>query len=129
MADVASFPVQNRQLARSIDGVHTDVLVSAFADRILVVATQYRKIGSLFSSTPSTVPTTTHFLLGSSTTTQSGGHLLYASHISQTIAAMNPSEKRPVLLGIALKDLGDDNLARKRVFEQLMEMIKECRVW
>ncbi|RUS23166.1 hypothetical protein BC937DRAFT_91852 [Endogone sp. FLAS-F59071] len=139
MAENASFPVQNRQLARLIEGLHTEVLVSGFGDKILVIVTQYGKIGSLLyttldttpqlSSTPSAVPTTTHFLLGQSTTTQSDIQLLYASHISQTIAVMNPNEKRSVLMGIALKDPGDDNAARKRVFEEVVDMVKECRVW
>jgi len=41
------FPLINRQAARTIQGRHTEVLVSSFADKILIVISQYGKVGSL----------------------------------------------------------------------------------
>lgn len=37
------------QIARELDGAHTDVLLQAFADRILVLITQIGKVGTLVS--------------------------------------------------------------------------------
>ena len=39
--------LQTATIAREIDGVQTDVLIQAFADRILVLVTQLGKVGSL----------------------------------------------------------------------------------
>lgn len=41
------FANKTRQEARTINGIHTEVLVSEFQDRMFVVVTQYGKIGSL----------------------------------------------------------------------------------
>lgn len=42
--------LQNAQLARTINDVHTDVVLQAFADRIIVLVTQVGKVGNLVSS-------------------------------------------------------------------------------
>jgi proteasome assembly chaperone 3 len=41
------FPLKTRQVARLLNGIHTEVLVTGFNDKILVIVTQYGKIGSL----------------------------------------------------------------------------------
>lgn len=41
------FPLTNKQAACDIDGVHTEVLVTGFADKIFIVVTQFGRIGSL----------------------------------------------------------------------------------
>ena len=41
--------LQTANIAREIEGVQTDVLLQAFADRILVLVTQLGKVGSLVS--------------------------------------------------------------------------------
>lgn len=43
------FPVTNKQAAVEINGVHTEILITEFTDRLLIVITQYGKIGSLVS--------------------------------------------------------------------------------
>ncbi|CAG8450370.1 2616_t:CDS:2 [Scutellospora calospora] len=70
------FPLQTRQAARLIDGVHTETLITGFQDKILVIITQYGKIGSLayvtfdslssksLSSLSSDITTNVNFLLG-----------------------------------------------------------------
>jgi proteasome assembly chaperone 3 len=47
MSTNEEFPLQNKQAAIAIDGVHTEILLTGFADKIFVVITQYGKIGSL----------------------------------------------------------------------------------
>ncbi|KAI0671642.1 hypothetical protein C8Q78DRAFT_972793 [Trametes maxima] len=49
--------LQSSTTTRIIDGVQTDVLIQAFADRVLVLVTQLGKVGSLIQATmPSTMP-------------------------------------------------------------------------
>ncbi|CAO0802744.1 unnamed protein product [Mucor circinelloides] len=138
MSSNEEFPLQNKQAAITINGVHTEILLSGYADKIFVVITQYGKIGSLIQTTldispqlamnPSSVPTTSQFLMGESTGEQSDLYILYSTSILQAIGAMNPHEKRPLLLGIALKPL-EDMSARKQVFHQIIDQIMANRVW
>ncbi|KAI1794606.1 hypothetical protein LXA43DRAFT_883499 [Ganoderma leucocontextum] len=49
--------LQTANIARELEGVQTDVLLQAFADRIVVLVTQLGKVGSLIQATiPSTMP-------------------------------------------------------------------------
>ncbi|KAI0649215.1 hypothetical protein C8Q79DRAFT_949442 [Trametes meyenii] len=49
--------LQSSTTTRIIDEVQTDVLIQAFADRVLVLVTQLGKVGSLIQATmPSTMP-------------------------------------------------------------------------
>lgn len=41
--------LQSSTIARTLDGVQTDVLVQTFADRTIVLVTQLGKVGSLVS--------------------------------------------------------------------------------
>lgn len=77
---------------------------------------------------PASVPTTSHFLLGESTGEQSDLYVLYSSSILQAIGAMNPHEKRPLLLGIALKPV-DGMPERKNIFNQVIDQIMANPVW
>lgn len=43
----SDFPLKTRQTARLLNGIHTEVLVTGFRDKIFVIVTQYGKIGSL----------------------------------------------------------------------------------
>lgn len=47
MSSNEEFPLKNKQTAIDIKGVHTEILLTGFSDRIFVVITQYGKIGSL----------------------------------------------------------------------------------
>lgn len=47
MSNNQEFPLQNKQAAITINGVHTEILLTGYADKIFVVITQYGKIGSL----------------------------------------------------------------------------------
>ncbi|KLO14500.1 hypothetical protein SCHPADRAFT_851115 [Schizopora paradoxa] len=47
----------NKQLARNLNGVETEVLLQYFADRVLVIVTQLGKVGCFIQATiPSTTP-------------------------------------------------------------------------
>ncbi|CAO3606843.1 unnamed protein product [Cunninghamella blakesleeana] len=113
------FPIVNKRTALQINDAHTDILLTSFTDKIFIVVTQYGKIE---------VPTTSQFLFGESTGTQSDLYTLYASSISQAICAMNPNEKRPVVLGIALKPA--ENMEKQRqVFHAIIDVIIANPVW
>ncbi|GAA5812745.1 hypothetical protein MFLAVUS_006203 [Mucor flavus] len=138
MSSNEEFPLKNNQAAVDIKGVHTEILLTGFADKIFVVITQYGKIGSLiqatldasphFANSPSSVPMTTQFLMGESTGDQSELYSLYATSILQAIGAMNPQEKRPLLLGIALKPI--EALSERRdIFHQIIDQVMSNRVW
>lgn len=46
---IAKTMLQSSTIARTLDGVQTDVLIQTFADRIIVLVTQLGKVGSLVS--------------------------------------------------------------------------------
>ncbi|TFK92311.1 hypothetical protein K466DRAFT_573158 [Polyporus arcularius HHB13444] len=124
--------LQTANIAREIEGVQTDVLLQAFADRILVLVTQLGKVGSLIQATvPSTMPLLPAPppdpehpnivplpvpppslqltpLLGSAPTERIQTlHSLYASHISTLVwtmeeASVMEADRRAVVVGIAL---------------------------
>ncbi|KAF9200763.1 hypothetical protein BGZ49_009006 [Haplosporangium sp. Z 27] len=151
------FPIVNKQAARTIQGRHTEVLVTSFADKILIVITQYGKVGSLIHTTvdqqsiatntmssSDLASTTSSFLLGagSSSSKKTQLYQVYASHISQMISHQNPEETRPVVLSLALsiqepdpeqsvsKEQEQDQRNQDRdLFENVIELVNECSVW
>ncbi|KAI0723953.1 hypothetical protein C8T65DRAFT_628008 [Cerioporus squamosus] len=124
--------LQTANIARQIEGVQTDVLLQAFADRILVLVTQLGKVGSLIQATiPSTMPLLPAPppdpeqpnivplpvpppslqltpLLGSAPTERIHTlHSLYASQIATLVwtleeASVMEADRRAVVVGIAL---------------------------
>lgn len=44
---VSNFPVQTRQVAYTINGIHTELILSSYDDRIFVAVTQLGKLGTL----------------------------------------------------------------------------------
>jgi proteasome assembly chaperone 3 len=66
--------------------------------------------------------------MGESQGVQSDLHVLYATSIMQAIGAMNPHEKRPLLLGIALKPLEDMSEQRKQ-FHLIIDQVMANHVW
>ncbi|KAF9952428.1 hypothetical protein BGZ72_006297 [Mortierella alpina] len=150
------FPLINKQAARTIQGKHTEVLVSSYADKILILVSQYGKVGSIIhtsvdqqslsSSTAASdlAATTSSFLLGagSSVSKKTQLYQVYASHISQMIHHQNPAETRSVVLSLALSVQEPDmersssaaeeqeQRARDRdLFENVIELVNECSVW
>ncbi|KAF9914515.1 hypothetical protein BX616_008146 [Lobosporangium transversale] len=155
--DIASFPLINKQAARVVQDRHTEVLVTAFIDKILILVTQYGKIGSVIHTTvdqrafgvnsmssDGLASVTSSFLLGagSSSSKKTQLYQVYASHISQMIHHQNPAETRPVILSLALsiqepdpeKSLAEaEELEQRRkdrdLFENVIELVNECTVW
>ncbi|KAF9358128.1 hypothetical protein BGX26_002419 [Mortierella sp. AD094] len=151
------FPIINKQAARTIQGRHTEVLVSSFADKILILISQYGKVGSLIHtaidqqsiaantmSSTDLASTTSSFLLGSGSSSSKKTQLyqVYASHISQMISHQNPEETRPVILSLALsiqepdveQSIGKEQEQEQRkqdrdLFENVIELVNECCVW
>ncbi|KAI7871185.1 hypothetical protein BDF14DRAFT_1199785 [Spinellus fusiger] len=118
----SEFPLVNKQAACTVLGHHTE----------------YGKIGSLIQTTfdiaphlasnPAAVPTTSRVLLGESMGTQYELYSLYATSIAQAVAAMNPHEKRSLLLGIALKPT-DSMQEQKQVFHCVIDLVMAHTVW
>ncbi|KAF9362942.1 hypothetical protein BGX34_005220 [Mortierella sp. NVP85] len=149
------FPLINKQAARTIQGRHTEVLVSSFTDKILIVVSQYGKVGSVIhtsvdqqslasslSASSDLAATTSSFLLGagSSVSKKTQLYQIYASHISQMIHHQSPVETRPVVLSLALSiqepdaEQSDVEEQEQRqqdrdLFENVVEMVNECSVW
>ncbi|XP_056390253.1 proteasome assembly chaperone 3 [Hyla sarda] len=116
--------VVSKQAEEVINGVVTQVVCTAFSDHILVVVTQYGKMGTLVSVTPNMVsgelgkPTlTTKVLLGCDEPSIHVCAKNLVSFVSQE------SKNKPVLLSVALKDKSVDCI------KALKEVIKGCQVW
>ncbi|KAF9432500.1 hypothetical protein BGZ76_010696 [Entomortierella beljakovae] len=152
-----NFPVFSKQAARVIQGKHTEVLTTSFSDKILMLITQYGKVGSLIQtcvdqqslatnpmSSSDLAATSSNFLLGagSSGSKKTQLYQVYASHISQMIIHQNSEESRPVVLSLALsiqepdpslsvsKELESEQRKQDRdLFENAIELVNECRVW
>ncbi|KAF9324664.1 hypothetical protein BG006_000339 [Podila minutissima] len=149
------FPLINKQAARIIQGRHTEVMVTSFQDKILIIVSQYGKVGSVIhtsldqqslapTSSNTLAPTSSNFLLGagSSTSKKTQLYQVYASHISQMVVHQNPQEGRPVVLSLALSIQEPDmehsvSQAQEQeqrqldrdLFENVVDMVNECCVW
>lgn len=116
--------VVSKQAEEVINGMTTQVVCTAFTDHILVVVTQYGKLGTLISVTPNMVtvdmgkPTlTTKVLLGCDEP------LMHVCAKNLVSFVSEESKNKPVLLGISLKDKSPDCI------NTLKALIKSCQVW
>ncbi|KAG9016603.1 hypothetical protein FRB90_002842 [Tulasnella sp. 427] len=114
------------QVARSIGGTHTEVLIQSYGDRILVLVTQLGKVGCLIqASIPAATPLppplappalapippgiTLVPLFGQPPSGMQTVYNLYASQIAAILWAYeggDGSTRRPVVVGLALKKTG-----------------------
>ncbi|CAG8459758.1 25937_t:CDS:2 [Gigaspora rosea] len=126
------FPLQTKQAARVINGVHTETLITGFQDKILVIITQYGKVGSLayvtfdslssksISSFSTNVTTDVNFLLGGF----SSLYQFYALHIATIIANENPNDRRSLVIGLALKDaVNEEDVDNKEIINCIELML------
>ncbi|XP_075687535.1 proteasome assembly chaperone 3 [Rhinoderma darwinii] len=123
VADVKPVVV-SKQAEEAINGVVTQVVCTAFTDHILVLVTQYGKMGTLISVTPNMVtgdlgkPTlTTKVLLGCDEP------LIHVCAKNLVSFVSQESKNKPVLLAVALKDKGANSI------KTLKEVIRNCQVW
>ncbi|XP_037649444.1 proteasome assembly chaperone 3 [Sebastes umbrosus] len=116
--------IRTRQTEKEVNGISTQVVCTEFSNYILVVLTQYGKMGTLISVTPDSrsndisKPTfTTKILLGKDEPLTHVCAKNLATFVSQEAG------NRPVLLGLALKDSSIDSI------RHMKEIIKSCQVW
>ncbi|XP_070563901.1 proteasome assembly chaperone 3-like isoform X2 [Ptychodera flava] len=116
---------QNVEGAVTIDGVHTDVICTAFSDRLFIVVTQFQKLGTLVHVTKDLVgfvdlssPSfTTKVLLGKD---EPAVHI-YAKNLASKICT-EPTSK-PLLLSLALKDFSP------KYMQVISDLVLTHKVW
>ncbi|KAG2750578.1 hypothetical protein P692DRAFT_20831781 [Suillus brevipes Sb2] len=130
-----------------LEGVHTDIMVQGFADRILVLVTQLGKVGNLIqASIPSTTPLLsaqdddsllpappaaiqlTPLLGGASSEHVQTLHSLYAAQIATIVwveeAKKMAVDRRSVVVGIALRE-ADERKTFHGVMDHIGRLIRE----
>ncbi|XP_069066022.1 proteasome assembly chaperone 3 isoform X1 [Pleurodeles waltl] len=116
--------IKSKQAEEEIRGIRTEVVCTAFEDRILVVATQFGKMGTLVSVTPSVLSNdvgrpslSTKVLLGKDEP------LTHVCAKNLVTFVSQESGNKPVLLALALKEQSAD------VVMAVKAVIQRCRVW
>nr|XP_060640455.1 proteasome assembly chaperone 3 [Anolis sagrei ordinatus] len=114
----------SKQAEEVVQGVPTQVVCTAFGNTILVVVTQYGKMGTLVSVEPSVMADnlsrpllTTKVLLGKD---EPLVHIC-AKHLVSSVS--QEAGNKPILLAMALKDKSIEGV------QTLQEVISRCRVW
>ncbi|XP_013916684.1 PREDICTED: proteasome assembly chaperone 3 [Thamnophis sirtalis] len=114
----------SKQTREVVCGVPTEVVCTAFGATILVVVTQYGKMGTLVSVEPEAVPDgvnrplwTTKVLLGKDEP------LVHISAKHLVTSVSQEAGSKTVLLAMALKDKSVEGI------RTLKELIHRCRVW
>lgn len=124
----AQFYIQTRQAAAIIDGIHTEVLCSAYHDRIFVIVSQFEKIGTLVSvtkmSSSATEESSSRGAQTFSTRTLMGSdEEIWHVYAKQIGALVNEQCNKPVLLGIALKKHSP------QILHQILTLLRSNSVW
>ncbi|XP_060116519.1 proteasome assembly chaperone 3 [Heteronotia binoei] len=122
---MATKPIlDSKQTEAVVQGIRTEVVCTAFANMLLVVVTQYGKMGTLVSVEPDLVADgiskpliTTKVLLGKD---EPLAHIC-VKHLVTSIS--QEAGNKPVLLAMALKDKSIEGI------QTLREVIQKCRVW
>ncbi|KAH9523494.1 Proteasome assembly chaperone 3 [Bulinus truncatus] len=112
--------VQTKQVAKILNDHHTDVVVNKFEDYLFILATQYKKMGTVFQVTRDVLVDdmqenlplfSTRVLLGKD-------EPLYHVMAKTIVTALNPVF--PVVLSLAVKDTTPDTV------HAIIDMIKSC---
>ncbi|XP_020625352.1 proteasome assembly chaperone 3-like [Orbicella faveolata] len=111
---MAAHFIQTRQAAAIIDGIHTEVLCSAYHDRMFVIVSQFEKIGTLVSFKFCQIDSNVNIFI-----LQEIWHV-YAKQIG---ALVNEHCSKPVLLGIALKKHSP------QILQQILTLLQSNSVW
>ncbi|XP_001367660.2 proteasome assembly chaperone 3 [Monodelphis domestica] len=116
--------VTSKQKVEVVCGVPTQVVCTAFSSHILVVVTQYGKMGTLVSLEPSVVANdickpaiSTRVLLGQDEP------LIHVFAKNLVTFVSQEAGNRPILLALALKDKSVEGV------RALKEVIRSCQVW
>ncbi|XP_062444141.1 proteasome assembly chaperone 3 [Rhea pennata] len=120
----ASAAVSSRQRAAVVRGVPTEVVCTAFSNAVLVVATQYGKMGTLVYVEPARAggglarpALATRVLLGQDEP------LVHVCAKNLVAFVSQEAGNKPVLLAMALKDKTMEGI------QALREVIRSCQVW
>eukprot|EP00123_Amoebidium_parasiticum_P001688 comp12843_c0_seq1/m.8008 comp12843_c0_seq1/g.8008 ORF comp12843_c0_seq1/g.8008 comp12843_c0_seq1/m.8008 type:complete len:126 (-) comp12843_c0_seq1:291-668(-) len=117
-------PVRTKQAAYVIGGIHTELLLCAYSDRLLVLVTQLLKVGTLLAASAQAgldgrAPTySVSTLLGRR---DDPVYPVYARTLMAAIA--QGGEQRPLLLGLGLKDESSATL------RTIVDLVLENKVW
>ncbi|XP_035195773.1 proteasome assembly chaperone 3 isoform X1 [Oxyura jamaicensis] len=116
--------VTSKQREEVVHGVPTEVVCTAFSNSILVVVTQYGKLGTLVYVDPNTIgdnigrpSLTTKVLLGKDEP------LVHVCAKNLVAFVSQEAGNKPVLLAMALKDKTMEGI------QALREVIRSCQVW
>lgn len=116
--------VTSKQKTQVVCGVPTQVVCTAFSSHILVVVTQFGKMGTLVALEPSAVTSdiskpvlTTKVLLGQDEP------LIHVFAKNLVAFVSQEAGNRAVLLAVAVKDRSMEGL------RALREVIQTCQVW
>ncbi|XP_075383725.1 proteasome assembly chaperone 3 isoform X2 [Tenrec ecaudatus] len=116
--------VVSKQQSEVLRGVPTQVVCTAFSNHILVVVTQFGKMGTLVSLEPSEVASdiskpmlTTRVLLGQDEP------LVHVFAKNLVTFVSQEAGNRAVLLALAVKDRSMEGM------KALREVIRTCQVW
>ncbi|KZP00062.1 hypothetical protein CALVIDRAFT_595486 [Calocera viscosa TUFC12733] len=142
--------IPTKSVARELDGVHTELNIQTYADRVLVLVTQLNKVGCLIQATlplavpllpplpgqlpqPSTATVLTPLFGAPPSEHLHDLYSLYANQIAAIIwtAEGAAGSRRPVVVGVALQrrkeEEGQGLTSRERsVFEDIMKMVMAC---
>ncbi|XP_040448610.1 proteasome assembly chaperone 3 isoform X1 [Falco naumanni] len=116
--------VTSKQREEVVHGVPTEVVCTAFSNSVLVVVTQYGKMGTIVYVDPNTVgdnvgrpSLTTKVLLGKDEP------LVHVCAKNLVAFVSQEAGNKPVLLAMALKDKTMEGI------QALREVIRSCQVW
>ena len=114
------------QAAASIDGVHTEVVSTAFSDRVFVVVTQLGKVGNLLSACVERGADGEDIYSVSTLLGRRDDPTLavYARQLAQRMA--DADCRKPLLLGIALAPRKEPS---PETFRAVMELVQRAQVW
>ncbi|EJU06472.1 hypothetical protein DACRYDRAFT_103418 [Dacryopinax primogenitus] len=142
--------IPTKSLSKEIDGIHTELNIQSYSDRVLVLITQLNKVGCFIqASLPPTAPLLPPLpgrlpepAVGTVLTPLFGAapsehlHDLYSLYASQVAVLLWTSEggggRKPVVVGVALQrqkegEEGSGLTDRERkTFEGVMRMVQEC---
>ncbi|NWY14566.1 PSMG3 protein, partial [Aphelocoma coerulescens] len=120
----ASPIVTSKQREEVVHGVPTEVVCTAFSNSVLVVVTQYGKMGTIVYVDPNTIgdsvgrpSLTTKVLLGKDEP------LVHVCAKNLVAFVSQEAGNKPVLLAMALKDKTMEGI------QALREVIRSCQVW
>mmetsp|Transcript_8840 Transcript_8840/g.19968 ORF Transcript_8840/g.19968 Transcript_8840/m.19968 type:complete len:173 (-) Transcript_8840:313-831(-) len=117
-------PFVTRHTALKIDGVHTEIVTQAFADRIFITLTQINKIGTLIfakaeESSPGVKQYDTQILLGRR------DDPLLVLYARQLIEQISKTADLPLLLAISLAEEGRGSAT----FQTAINTVMKLKCW